>query len=183
MTPHPHQGLILQCKEGDRKAQYELYKRYAKAMLNVAHRITNSVEEAEDVLQDAFVRAFTKLDTYKGDATFGAWLKRIVVNTAINHLRSKKLDTIALEEGMDPVEEMRMPVMECGEASWKMAQIREAISSLPDGYRVVFSLYVIEGYDHGEISLILNISEATSKSQFSRARKKLRQILEDQYYV
>lgn len=152
-------------------------------MLNVAHRITNSVEEAEDVLQEAFIRAFTKLHTYKGDATFGAWLKRIVVNTAINHLRSKKLDTVALEEGMDPADEMMGIAMDCGEVPWKMFEIRKAIASLPEGYRVVFSLYVIEGYDHGEISLILNISEATSKSQFSRARKKLREILENRNYA
>lgn len=181
-TPHPHFGLILQCKEGDRKAQFELYKRYAKAMLNVAYRITRSVEEAEDVLQEAFVRAFTKLDTYKGDATFGAWLKRIVVNTAINHLRSKKLDMIALEEGMDHSEEPPVPVYD-GDIPWNMGEVRRAIDCLPDGYRTVFSLYVIEGYDHGEIGMILEISEATSKSQFSRARKKLREILENRSYA
>lgn len=145
-------------------------------MLNVACRITHSLQEAEDVLQEAFVRAFTKLDTYKGDATFGAWLKRIVVNTAINHLRAKRLDTVSWE-GQDFVEELE-PIPESVYSQWEMKRICAAIEDLPQGYQVVFNLYAVEGYDHGEISQILNITEATSKSQYSRARKKLRSILE-----
>ncbi|MEM6263888.1 MAG: RNA polymerase sigma factor [Bacteroidota bacterium] len=174
-----HSSLIERCKRGDRKAQYELYRQYAKAMFNVSVRISNDYMEAEDVLQEAFVRAFKHINSFKGESTFGAWLKRIVVNTAINHLRKKKVDFIDLEQvayGQLP-EPTHEP--EAIPSCWTMDEIRQAIGQLPDGYRLVFSLYVIEGYDHGEISQVLDISEATSKSQFSRAKKKLRELLNE----
>ncbi|MFK7922805.1 MAG: RNA polymerase sigma factor [Bacteroidia bacterium] len=166
--------LVERCKQGDRKAQYELYKRYSKAMLNVAMRITNNYMEAEDVLQEAFVRAFRNLASFKGDATFGAWLKRIVINTAINHLKKRKAEFVGIDD-----ERLEVPeeTYEAPTPAWNIEQVRKAISQLPEGYRVVLSLYLIDGYDHKEIGHILGISEATSKSQFSRAKKKLRNIL------
>lgn len=169
-----HQSLVERCKKGDRKAQYQIYRLYSKAMFNVALRITNNYVEAEDVLQEAFVRAFRKLDSFKGDATFGAWLKRIVVNTAINQLRKNKAEFVGLDSERT---EFRYEESEERDCEWSMKEIRQAIADLPEGYRVVFSLYCIEGYDHAEIGNILGISEATSKSQYSRAKKKLRDVL------
>ncbi|MEO0472933.1 MAG: RNA polymerase sigma factor [Bacteroidota bacterium] len=171
-------ALVNRCKEGDRKAQYELYKRYSKAMLNVAARITNDLMEAEDVLQEAFIRAFRNLESFKGESTFGAWLKRIVINTAINHIKKKRAETVDIdEERLEVPDEAYQPEPVSG---WELDRVRKAIARLPEGYRVVLSLYLIEGYDHKEIGTILEISEATSKSQFSRAKKKLRQMLADE---
>ena len=168
--------LVERCKAGDRIAQFELYKKYTKAMHNVAMRITRDVMEAEDVLQEAFVRAFKNLHSFKGDSTFGAWLKRIVINTSINHLKKRKGEFVDIEDvKLDAFEHQP----EFSSSSSQMKKIREAIMKLPDGYRLVFSLYLIEGYDHKEIGNILKISEATSKSQYSRAKKKLREMLGD----
>ncbi|MEZ4773431.1 MAG: sigma-70 family RNA polymerase sigma factor [Bacteroidia bacterium] len=170
--------LVERCKRGDQMAQFELYKKYTKAMYNVAVRITRDAMEAEDVLQEAFVRAFRSLHSFKGDSTFGAWLKRIVINTSINHLKKRKGDFVDIDEVRIDVSEEK-PEKGAFSAQWDMNQVREAIMNLPEGYRLVFSLYLIEGYDHKEIGDILGISEATSKSQFSRAKKKLREMLED----
>ncbi|MDX2249881.1 MAG: RNA polymerase sigma factor [Bacteroidia bacterium] len=170
--------LVERCKRGDQMAQFELYKKYTKAMYNVAVRITRDAMEAEDVLQEAFVRAFRSLHSFKGDSTFGAWLKRIVINTSINHLKKRKGDFVDIDEVKIDVSEEK-PEKETFAPQWEMKQVREAIMNLPEGYRLVFSLYLIEGYDHKEIGDILGISEATSKSQFSRAKKKLREMLEE----
>ncbi|GAB4415001.1 MAG: RNA polymerase sigma factor [Bacteroidia bacterium] len=169
--------LVERCLSGDPQAQRALYHRYLRAMYRVALRITGDEMEAEDVLQEAFVRAFRNLHSYKGDATFGAWLKRIVINTAINHLKKRRTEVVGLEHvAAEPgVEEPQAA------SPLSMAQISEAIDQLPEGYRNVFSLYLLEGYDHKEIGSILNISEATSKSQYSRARRKLREILAVQW--
>ncbi|MEZ4828011.1 MAG: sigma-70 family RNA polymerase sigma factor [Bacteroidia bacterium] len=170
--------MVERCKRGDQMAQFELYKKYTKAMYNVAVRITRDAMEAEDVLQEAFVRAFRSLHSFKGDSTFGAWLKRIVINTSINHLKKRKGDFVDIDEVRIDVTEEKPERSEFA-GQWDMSQVREAIMNLPEGYRLVFSLYLIEGYDHKEIGDILGISEATSKSQFSRAKKKLREMLED----
>jgi RNA polymerase sigma factor (sigma-70 family) len=145
-------------------------------MYNVGYRIVNNEEEAEDVLQEAFISAFRNLEFYRGDATFGAWLKRIVVNKAINYLKKKQLDRLPDDDRWDVKEEET--VDELDHFPYTVERVREAISNLPDGYRSVLSLYLLEGYDHGEIGEILGISESTSKSQFNRSKKKLRAILE-----
>lgn len=155
-------------------AQFELYRRYTKAMYNVAVRITRDTMEAEDVLQEAFVRAFRNLTSFKGDSTFGAWLKRIVINTSINHIKKRKGDFVPIEEVRIEVKDSEGDIFP---ARWSMKQIKAAIERLPEGYGLVFNLYLIEGYDHKEIGDILGISEATSKSQYSRAKKKLREML------
>ena len=167
--------LIVKCIDGDRKAQYMLYQQYAKAMFNTCYRVVNDVEEAEDVLQEAFVSAFRNLKTFKGDATFGAWLKRIVINHAINAIRKKKLEVIAFEEGFENIETEEEA--DIGEQALNVAKIKKAMEQLPEGYRIVFSLYLIEGYDHNEISDILGISVSTSKSQLNRAKAKLKYLL------
>ncbi len=169
-----HQPVVERCRLGDRKAQYELYKLYAKAMLNVAYRITNNQAEAEDVLQEAFLSAFRHIHAYKGDATFGSWLKRIVVHQALGVVRKRKVH-------FDEIGERDYADGDDGtgdrEIEWEVERVRKAIALLPDGYRVVLSLYLLEGYDHQEIADILGITESTSKSQYSRARQKLLQLL------
>jgi RNA polymerase sigma-70 factor (ECF subfamily) len=169
-----HQPVVERCRLGDRKAQYELYKLYAKAMLNVAYRITNNQAEAEDVLQEAFLSAFRHIQAYKGDATFGSWLKRIVVHQALGVVRKRKVrfDEIGERDYADDGDGTGDREME-----WEVERVRKAIALLPDGYRVVLSLYLLEGYDHQEIADILGITESTSKSQYSRARQKLLQLL------
>lgn len=171
---HIHADLIARCRQGDREAHYQLYKLYSKRMYNIGYRIVNNTGEAEDVLQEAFISAFRSLDHYRGDATFGSWLKRIVVNKAINVLKRRKTERLPEDENFDVQEEIGMEE----EFPFSVEQVRKAIERLPDGYRSVLSLYLLEGYDHSEIAEILGISESTSKSQFNRSKKKLREILE-----
>jgi RNA polymerase sigma factor (sigma-70 family) len=152
-----------------------LYKLYAKSMYNVGYRIVNNTGEAEDVLQEAFISAFRNLDYYRGDASFGSWLKRIVVNKAINVLKKRRPERLPDEEGYDIAE----PAVDDNvEFPFTIDQVKRAIGSLPDGYRSVLSLYLLEGYDHSEIAEILGITESTSKSQFNRSKKKLISLLE-----
>lgn len=169
-----HEELIARCKAGDREAHYKLYKLYSRAMFNVSYRITGREEDAEDALQEAFISAFRNLNSYRGDAAFGAWLKRIVVNKAINVLKKKKHELIPEDESWDVSEPE--PTVDYKE-ELTVDRVKKAIDQLPDGYRTVLSLYLLEGYDHEEISGILNISESTSKSQLNRAKNKLRELL------
>ncbi len=136
--------------------------------------VTQNREDAEDVLQEAFISAFRSLDHYRGDATFGSWLKRIVVNKAINVLKERKTESLPENDEFDVPEEIFVEA----EFPFSAKQVKDAIERLPDGYRSVLSLYLLEGYDHSEIAEILGISESTSKSQFNRSKKKLREILE-----
>jgi len=171
-----HYNLVVECKQGSKKACYELYRLYAKAMLNVAFRIVGNIAEAEDVLQEAFLDAFNKVKDFRQDTTFGLWLKQIVVNRAINLLRKRRLDLIELEgEQIENIPDEEHEDDE--ETIYKAAQVKEAIKELPEGYRLVISLYLLEGYDHEEIGQILNISENTSRTQFLRAKRKLIEII------
>ncbi|MEZ4972055.1 MAG: RNA polymerase sigma factor [Cyclobacteriaceae bacterium] len=174
-TEHIHEDIIQECLQGDRDAYYKLYKLYSKSMYNVGFRIVRDEGEAEDVLQEAFISAFRNLRHYRGDATFGAWLKRIVVNKAINAIKRKRAERFPEEGQIEMPEEDQD---EFQDFPFTVEKVREAISQLPDGYRMVLSLYLLEGYDHGEIAEILGISESTSKSQFNRSKKKLKEILE-----
>jgi RNA polymerase sigma factor (sigma-70 family) len=171
-----HYNLVVECKQGSKKACYELYRLYSKAMLNVAFRIVGNIGEAEDVLQEAFLDAFNKLKDFRQETTFGLWLKQIVVNRSINMLRKRKLELIELEG--DHLE--NIPDEESADdedIQYQVALVKEGIKQLPDGYRVVLTLYLLEGYDHEEIGQILNISENTSRTQFLRAKRKLIEIL------
>jgi RNA polymerase sigma-70 factor (ECF subfamily) len=168
--PLLHQDLVEACKRGEQKAQFELYGLYAKAMYNTALRIVGDPDDAEDVMQEAFLKAFAKIRTYRGEVSVGAWIKRIVVNKALDFLRLKK-DHVPLEEAGN-LEEREDEVLQVDPAC-SADQIREAIGKLPEGYRIVLSLILLEGYDHDEVSQILNISNATSRTQYHRAKKKL----------
>lgn len=169
-----HAELIEACLQNDRVAQYKLYSLYSKAMLNVAYRICNDLEQAEDMLQDSFVRAFKNLQSYKGTASFGSWLKRIVINTCLNYLRSKKLEFEELtDDASHPIDEQ----VDFSNQDLVIEQIKDGISQLPTGYRLVISLYLLEGFDHKEIAEVLDISVSTSKSQYNRAKRKLKENL------
>lgn len=168
-----HVLLVNQCRQGNVKAQFDLYKLYATAMYNVALRILNDVAEAEDVLQEAFLDAFTRIVDFRQETTFGLWLKQIVINRAINNLRKRKLELVSLD-GLEIAEEDQTNGYE---VELKVENIKRAMAQLPDGYRVVLSLYLFEGYDHEEIAHILNITENTSRSQYLRAKRKLNVLL------
>lgn len=173
-TVEIHRELIQRCIAHDRAAQTELYGLYSKAMYNTAYRLVNDGELAADVLQDAFLKAFTKMDQYRFEAAFGGWLKRIVVNTALNALKKKKPDLLGELDG-----ELELHEEHEEEFTWPatVEQARAAVQELPDGYRTVFTLYLIEGYDHKEIAQVLGISVSTSLTQYQRAKNKLRNLL------
>jgi RNA polymerase sigma-70 factor (ECF subfamily) len=133
--------------------------------------------DAEDVLQRSFVDIFTKLNSFRQESAVGAWMKRIVINNCLNFLKKHRLQ---LQELDDRFHQVAADVPEVASSSFNVQAINEAVRELADGYRVVFSLYAIEGYDHQEIAQILGISEATSKSQYSRAKQRLRRVLQDQ---
>ena len=167
--------MIESCKKGDVRAQYQLYSLYSKAMYNICYRMTGQQEEAEDMLQESFSYAFSRLGSFRFESSFGAWLKRIVVNTCINHLKKRRVDLVYTEQNSDP--EPLDDRVDYGEIKLQVEGVMKALEKLPQGYRIVFSLYLLEGYDHKEISEILGISESTSKSQFLRAKQKIKEIL------
>lgn len=148
-------------------------------MYNVGYRIVNNEDEAHDVLQEAFISAFHNLQSYRQESSFGAWLKRIVVNKAINYLHKKKTERLPDHEHWDVKEETEPDPFEGFPIS--VEKVRAAIAALPDGYRSVLSLYLLEGYDHSEIAEIMGITESTSKSQFNRSKKKLKELLETEF--
>ncbi len=145
-------------------------------MYNVCYRIVNDEEEASDVLQETFINAFEHLSSFRKESSFGAWLKKIAVNQAINHLRKRKMLYEPIEEADFPEEDIA-PDEE--NLVLNVERVREAIQQLPDGFRTVFSLYMLEGYDHSEIALIMGISESTSKTQYIRAKNKIKMILKE----
>jgi RNA polymerase sigma-70 factor (ECF subfamily) len=164
---------------GKRKAQFELYRLYSQAMYNVCLRMVNNALDAEDLLQQSFIDVYTKMDSFRYESSIGAWIKRIVVNNCINFLKKRRLHLESLDDRFHQVAEQE-PVED---VHLNVNSVKKAMTDLPDGYRVVFSLYMFEGYDHAEIGEILGITEATSKSQFSRAKKKLKELLEGQPLV
>ena len=172
-----HLDLINACKREDQKAQFELYRLYNRAMYNTALRIVGDPDDAEDVMQEAFLKAFLKLRSYRGEVRFGAWLKRIVVNKSLDFLRLKK-EWIPLEEAGEPEDEHGV-VPETLEAAYTADIVKRAIHALPEGYRVVLSLILLEGYDHEEVSEILQITNATSRTQYHRAKKRLIELLKE----
>lgn len=170
-----HKNIIERSKRGNARSQYELYNLYAKAMLNTSYRMMNNHENAEDMLQESFSEAFRKLDTFRYESTFGAWLKRIVVNRCINEIKRKKAD---LQFFDDMSQFGKTMSEEGGNIEMDIQIIKRAMEHLPNGSRMIFSLYLLEGYDHREIAQILDVSESNSKSQYMRAKRKIKEILE-----
>lgn len=168
-----HQEIIDRCREGNREAQFQLYKLYYKSMYNTSLRIVGNETDAEDIMQEAFLSAFNKMDSYEGKVSFGAWLKKIVVNRSLDYLKKRRVVFEEINERV--MEEEENPFMETHEID--VDKIKKAIWQLPEGYRVVLSLYLLEGYDHDEISEILHITNVSSRTQLLRAKKKLRDLL------
>jgi len=174
-----HQDLLDGCKEGDQKAQFQIYKLYYKAMYNTSLRIVNDTMEAEDIMQESFLSAFEKIDTYSGTVSFGAWLKKIVINRSLDALSRRKAIFEDIESHTGISDESTDDTSRYEEIDSKIGEVKDAIDKLPDGYRVILSLYLLEGYDHDEIAEILKISSSTSRSQLSRARQKLINVLKN----
>jgi RNA polymerase sigma-70 factor (ECF subfamily) len=176
-----HKDIIESCLGGSKKAQFELYQLYSKAMFNICYRMMNNREEAEDMLQESFVDAFRRLGSFRFESTFGAWLKRITVNHCINAIKKKRANLVFFEDmhrfdGSDDEND------EKGKDEYlklSVQRVYDAMEQLPEGGRIVFSLYMLEGYDHAEIAKILKITESTSKSQYMRAKRKIKDILTD----
>ncbi len=169
--------IIEKCKQNNRIAQLQLYNQYCDGMFAVAMRFVKDSMEAEDIVQEAFIKAFTKLHQYKAEVTFGAWLKRIVINKSIDLLKSKKQHMLELEE-------VHLKVVDSSyENEWlvddmlTLEDVKKAIEKLPDKYQYVVMLYLIEGYDHQEIAEILGITEVASRTQLSRGKAQLKELL------
>jgi RNA polymerase sigma factor (sigma-70 family) len=166
--------LIEACLRNDRNAQRKLYNAYAGRMLVVCMRYVQNQAEAEDILQEGFIKVFQNLDKFRAESTLGSWIKRIVINTAINQIRSQKHF-----QDMDDVQEYENQVSDnqSGIETIHFQELIEMIQKLPKGCRTVFNLFAVEGYKHHEIAQMLNITEGTSKSQYSRAKAILQGIL------
>jgi RNA polymerase sigma factor (sigma-70 family) len=164
--------LISSCLNGNRLAQFQLYQLYSKSMFNLCVRLMGNIHDAEDALQIAFTHVFLKLNKYRWEASLGTWIKKIVINTCLNELKRRKLKWVETDE-IDIAEEENDDHPIILDASY----IEACLLKLPSGYRMVLSLYLLEGYDHSEISQILGITESTSKSQYSRAKIKLKELI------
>ncbi|CAN5364272.1 RNA polymerase sigma factor RpoE [soil metagenome] len=176
--------LVALCRKGDQRAQLEIYNKYYKAMYNTALRIVNDTAEAEDIMQEAFIKAFSKLDSFQGRSTFGAWLKKITVNLSINSFnKTSRFQNVSYEdefkgeiednEGIDLREE---------EPGNRVQKVMKALNSLKESYRIVLSLHIIEGYDYEEICDILGLSPANCRTSISRAKESLRKKLIENGY-
>lgn len=172
-----HQEIIDACKEGDRNAQFRIYKLYYKAMYNTSLRILNDTMEAEDIMQDAFLQAFQRIHSYTGQGSFGSWLKRIVVNKSLDALRKRK-EIISLDEKNmefpDTLEENREE-----EIQLQVNEVKEAVYELPAEYRLVTTLFLFEQCTHEEISEMLHISNNLSRTRLARAKQKILKIIKE----
>lgn len=170
-------ALIDECIRQKRKAQFALYERFAPVMLSVCMRYSRNREEAEDLLQEGFLKVFDKIATFRGQGSLEGWIRRIMVNNSLNYLKSRKL--IMVEEDPQKMGESLADdhPADIPDDLYSPEVMLRAVQQLPDGYRVVFNLYVFEGYSHREVADSLGISENTSKSQLSRARRYLRNYL------
>lgn len=177
-----HQPVIDACKNNDAKAQMQLYDLYCDAMYTVALRYVKDSFTAEDVMQEAFIKAFKNMDSYKEEVTFGAWLKRIVINQSIDYLKKRKLELISINEETTTL-------VDDDHDNWNVAStisyqdIVNCIQQLKEKYRIVLTLFLLEGYDHGEISQILGISEVSSRTHLLRGKKQVQEQLKAVHHV
>ena len=167
-----HAKLIDSARKGNQQSMYRLYKLYVQAMYNTCIRMVSNQYDAEDIIQESFVKAFNNLDSFRGDSSFGSWLKRIVINQSISFLRTKKQEFTDIDnlQIVTEEEEDNIPKVD-------PTMIHESIKALPEKARVVLNLYLLEGYRHKEIAEILDITVSTSKSQYLRAKQLLREKL------
>lgn len=166
--------VIKQCKANNRKAQLKLYRQYCDGMFGVAMRYVKNSDDAEDVLQEAFIMAFQKIDQYEGNVTFGAWLKRIVINKSIDFLKKKRQRSV-------PLDERYLHIVE--DEDWTVADditienIKVAMSCLPEKYKHVVMMYLVEGFDHSEIAQVLRLTETTCRTRLLRGKGHLKELL------
>jgi RNA polymerase sigma-70 factor (ECF subfamily) len=174
------QLLVEQCKANNPKAQMQLYRQYCDGMFIVAQRYLKDTAKAEDAMQEAFIKAFRKLNQFKGDVTFGAWLKRIVINTCLDAIKANKAEVISIEENVIHIADQ--------ENDWEVSddvtvtEIIEAIEKLPENQKNVVQLFLMEGYDHQEISEVLGISESASRTNLHRGKLQLKESLKHLRY-
>ena len=180
LTTKNIEELVELCKTGNQSAQLEIYNRYYKAMYNTALRIVKDSFEAEDIMQDSFLSAFTKLDSLHDTVTFGSWLKRIVVNNSIYHFnKNSKYQNVPFENVMYKVEDDNQGIdSETSSSSEKAKIVLSTMSQLKDNYRIALTLHLIEGFDYEEISALMKISYANCRTTISRAKESLRQKLQ-----
>lgn len=166
--------LILLCKTGNKDAQFAIYKQYYKAMYNAALRIVNDRFEAEDIMQESFLSAFTKLDSFSGQVTFGAWLKKIVINNSLTALKkNNRYEKVSLERVT--VKEIEREIEDYSQLN--ASTILKKVAQLKSNYKIAITLHLIEGYDYEEISQIMDISYENSRTTVSRAKQKLKALL------
>lgn len=172
--------IVEDCKQNNAKAQMQLYDMYCQAMFTIAQRYVKDSFVAEDMMQDAFIKVFKNIQGFKGEVTIGAWIKRIVINQCIDYLKKKRIELVSIEE-----KELKI----ADDGDWTVKEevsvniVTSAINSLPEKYKVVLNLYLIEGYDHQEIAKVLNITEVNSRSQLMRGKNKLRGQLKQYNYA
>jgi len=171
-------GIIENCKKNDRRAQMLLYNSFYKRVYNTCFRILRHPAEAEDAMQESFLKAFSNLDSYSEPTPFEAWMVRIAINTSIDKLRKRDLNLIDLNENIDYEENY----IDKNDDDWehiitKVEQVKKAIEKLPDKNRLIINLYLIEGYDHEEIAEILNIAPGTARIQYMRAKQRLMELI------
>ena len=172
--------IVEDCKQNNAKAQMQLYDMYCQAMFTIALRYVKDSFVAEDMMQDAFIKVFKNIQNFKGEVTIGAWIKKIVINQCIDYLKKKKIELVSIEEKQLVIAE---------DDDWTVKEevnidiVTSAINSLPEKYKVVLNLYLIEGFDHQEIAEVLNITEVTSRSQLMRGKNKLKGQLKEYNYA
>jgi len=180
LTVLPHKDeLIERCLRGDTLGYKELYNRYSKSMYNTCLRILNNISEAEDVLQESFIEAFKNLERFEYRTSFGGWLKQICIYRSINQLKKRKINWVDIDQATNYDVADEQPIDE-REIHLQVDKVKNAIMKLPDGYRTVLNLYLLEGYDHEEISEILQVAPSTTRTQYIRARQKLLHHLKEE---
>lgn len=172
------QQLIEACIRGNRKAQKELYETYSRKMMGVCLRYAGDRETARDLLQDGFVKVFTSLASYAEAGSFEGWMRKIFVNTALEHLRKSDVlrDAVDLDNTAEPVQSDNSVI-----SQMSAAELMQIVNALPAGFRTVFNLFAVEGYSHREIGEMLHITESTSRSQYTRAKQMLQHRINDRY--
>jgi len=172
--------IVEDCKLNKAKAQMQLYDQYCEAMYTIALRYVKDRFVAEDVMQDAFIKIFKNINYFKGEVTIGAWIKKIVINQCIDYLKKKKIELVSIEERELQLADSNDWVIN---EEVSIENVVKTINNLPEKYKVILNLYLIEGYDHQEISQVLNITEVNSRSQLMRGKNKLKSELKQYNYV
>lgn len=173
--------LIENCLQGNRESYRLLYDQYSKAMYNTAFRILNNEADAEDILQEAFIDAFQSLKTFRNQASFGSWLKRIVIHKSINHIKRDRKNWVEVDrQDIDQYAIQDEEALDESEFVYRVESVKQAIRLLPDGYRTVLTLHLIENVKQEDIAELLGISHATVRTQYLRAKKKLLNIISQQ---